>query len=319
MDRSNILKYTAPASKRTTDLIEEVPEAIDLPELNIENNVEAIIDRTVMEVLMQDPSRNITITTEHEEERALFDLPIPPDLLRRLVEGHKHIRVSQSGNEIRLSSKQQFDRSDLINFQLMRNKAEAILNPLYADLFATLSCLTGVQYEMTKHGAKVNIAGVELSHFYAPSSLVSAYIAARSIGQIVTFNQYTENGSSYLVPEITGDTSYEQICAYFNDKIEALRPEMNAKGIYTAFVTRSHSHDGLDICSIKRDGNGGYVNLSRDLSLYLYGTQTFEPEFLMEADMLMVSVNAGEPFACADAAQWINFEQWKNDADFKGR
>jgi len=310
MDRSNIIKYK-PVAKRATDLIDEVPEAIDLPELNVEGTaVEGTIDKSVMEVLLQDPSRNITITSAHRDNIACFYLPIPPDLLRRLVEGHKHVRVSQSGNEIAISSAQQFNDKELVRFIGLRNDAEKILRPLYRDLFATLSCLNGVKYELNKHGAKVLINDIDLSHFYAPSSLVSSYLAARSIGQIVTFNQYSEKGSDYLVPEITGDVSYEDICLLFNDAIEKLRPEMHKHGIYTAFVTRSQAHDGLDICSIKRDGNGGYVNISRDLALHMFGTQTFKPEFLQEGDMIMVSVDAGEPFVCADAAQWINFEAW---------
>lgn len=319
-------------------------EDINLPELNFsaemaekypEADPARFLDKDIMAALIEVPERNVTIVSEHavspeskNQFAVVLHLPVAPNLVKGLLNfpnPHKNIEAYQSGSDVTLISSERWDTaalSDMHRFNSLRNEAEAILRPIYTELVGTLRTIESpypVSFELARGGLRAFIAGVDISQIYSPFNLVSKQIAAEAIGEKLTLNVETiKDGAQAVFPEISGTITYEQMCEAFNNKLRALQPKMFQFDLFTAFVGRSTEHEGLDIVSVKPNGEGGYVNLSKELSLYMFGKNKFVPVFKREGDMLMVSTEDLNVFDAADVAQWINFASWiTEDETFK--
>ncbi|AXG66436.1 hypothetical protein JA33_032 [Dickeya phage vB_DsoM_JA33] len=309
-------------------------DMIDLPEIyfspewreaNPDTDPMQAIPKQYRDVLLEKQDRHVTIIRpidEDTESNNMFtcamDLPIPPNVLRSVIEGHMSLEVFCTKKQLVLVGNKHFDTVDLFRFYGWRDKAKEILAPLYVDLWQQLKKIPDMEFYVDHaEGILVRKGGVDLSGFYTPFELVSRAIAAHAIHEKVVMQiskvNSAEGETEIVVPEITGNVTYEDMAAEFNKRLKPLQPLYEQNGIFTAFFARSSTHDGIDIVSVLPNGMGGYVNLSLTLSLYLYGNNLMQPKFKQEGDMFMVSCEDTDAFVAADVAAWINFEEMESE------
>lgn len=315
-------------NKKQNELEEiQLPELSVSPEWRAENpDVDPItvFPESVLTVLLEN-NRKVTLVrvpdedTESKKMRtcAIF-LPVHPNVLRSVIEGHNDIEAFVHESQLVLITDGDWHTEDLHRFYGWRDMAHNILGHHYPVLWNKLKELNPDVLTMTDAGIQCVIGGVDMSTYYSPEEIVSRDIAARAINEKLVFNAQeirNTNVSSVavVIPEISGNVTYEMMAEYFNSTLKNLPPKYAENGIFTAFFARAHAHDGIDIVTVLPNGNGGYVNLSLCLSLYLYGTKQMQPALKLEGDMFVVSYEDTDEFVSASVAQWIDFKSFAND------
>ena len=315
----SILKET-PTEEQVNAIREPV---IDLPELftsrkwkeaNPEIDPMTAVPKEVLEVLFEKLDRRITLNAnggDAQKERSVkLPLPVPPQIVRNMLDMHDEIEVlyCPEENKVVLISDRKWNTEALEKFIELREEAKKIIIPIYQELTEKLDKLPSTVFGMGTHGIVVNCSGVNLSEYYRPNALVSAHIAAEAAQHKLELNIHRIQGNLEVVfPEISGNLTLQTIATKFNEILAPHRSQLPNFDLVAAFVAPSVHHDGLDIVNVRPDGNGGYVNLSRDLALYLYGKDLFIPVFKHENDMMMLSIDDIDAFAVADCADWIDY------------
>ena len=284
-------------------------------EANPETDPMEAVHKEVLDVLLEKQDRRITLIESGSDAQKAYSvslvLPVPDQIVRNLLDLHDDVEVISRQNEIVLVSNRKWITEARDKFYELREQARTIIAPIYAELKEKFNMIPNINYEFTKTGIQVECGGVNLSEFYRPNSLVSAHIAAEAAGHKLELNIHTvQNSLEIVLPEISGNITLQFLATKFNEIIAPHRSQLPNFDLVAAFVAPSVHHDGLDIVNVRPDGNGGYVNLSRDLALYLYGKDLFVPVFKRENDMMMLSVDDIDAFAVSDCADWIDYSEF---------
>ena len=286
-------------------------------EANPEVDPMTAVPKEVLDVLLEKQDRRITLIENGSDAQKAFSvmlkLPVPDQIVRNLMDLQEDIEVIYCPKEktVALVSDHKWNIEARDKFYELRSQALEIITPIYNELKEKLNMIPNASYTFGDRGISVLCAGVDLSDYYRPNSLVSAHIAAEAAGHKLEMKVHHIQGSIEVVlPEISGNITLQMLATKFNEKLAPYRAQLPNFDLVAAFVAPSVHHDGLDIVNVRPDGNGGYVNLSRDLSLYLYGKDLFEPVFKHENDMMMLSIEDIDAFAVADCADWIDYSEF---------
>lgn len=274
------------------------------------------VPKEVLDVLLEKQDRRITLIESGSDAQKAYSatlaLPVPDQIIRNMLDLHDDVEVISRLNEVVLISDRKWNLEARDKFYELREQAQAIITPLYNELNEKFNMLPNVSHVFTRSGVQVECAGVNLSQFFRPNALVSAHIAAEAAGHKLELNIHTiQSGLEIVLPEISGNITLQMLATKFNEILAPHRSQLPNFDLVAAFVAPSTHHDGLDIVNVRADGNGGYVNLSRDLALYLYGKDLFVPVFKREHDMMMLTIDDIDVFAVADCADWIDYSKFQ--------
>lgn len=285
-------------------------------EANPEVDPMEAVHKEVLDVLLEKQDRRITLIAGGSDAQKAYSvdlvLPFPDQILRNMLDLHDDVEVISSPATVVLVSDRKWNLEARDKFYELREQAHSIITPIYNELKEKFNMIPNVSHVFTRSGVQVECAGVNLTEFYRPNALVSAYIAAEAAGHKLELNIHTvQNGLEIVLPEISGNITLQTLATKFNEILAPHRSQLPNFDLVAAFVAPSTHHDGLDIVNVRADGNGGYVNLSRDLALYLYGTDSFVPVFKHEHDMMMLTIDDIDVFAAADCADWIDYSEFQ--------
>lgn len=285
-------------------------------EANPEVDPMAAVHKEVLDVLLEKQDRRITLIAGGSDAQKAYSvalvLPFPDQILRNMLDLHDDVEVISSPATVVLVSDRKWNLEARDKFYELREQAHSIITPIYNELKEKFNMIPNVSHVFTRSGVQVECAGVNLTEFYRPNALVSAHIAAEAAGHKLELNIHTvQNDLEIVLPEISGNITLQTLATKFNEILAPHRSQLPNFDLVAAFVAPSTHHDGLDIVNVRVDGNGGYVNLSRDLALYLYGTDLFVPVFKREHDMMMLTIDDIDVFAVADCADWIDYSEFQ--------